>query len=454
MSTLNEIITFELESEHDFEHELEYNLTQKPQFSTPKIYNAKGDLSKRWYVYYSYRNPLTNKLVRQQNIYGQANQFKFKEDRFALLAVYRRRLIKLLKAGYNPYIDNTDFYYSTKDNESQKGLTTSNSKIGRENIPTSPIANNSPTPIAESKVFEEPKMTLQQAFDFSLKLKEKVVAERTLKDYTGRAKKLITWVKKKHPEVMTIDQLNKKVISLFLHDVLSTTSPRNYNNFRTDFSSLMQTLEDNDIIKSNPVKKIKALKTNPQRNKTYSLAKQTEIFDYLEVNDPVLLLFIKFISYNFLRPIEACRIRIKDINLEENTIQFVAKNSPLKTKRIPEILLKDLPDLSGLDGDLFLFTPDKIGGTWDTTEDNKRDYFSKRYKKVVKDHFQLGKNYGLYSFRHTFITKLYRALVKDSSPHEAKSRLMLITGHSTMSALEKYLRDIDAAIADDYSHLL
>ena len=136
MSTLNEIITFELESEHDFEHELEYNLTQKPQFSTPKIYNAKGDLSKRWYVYYSYRNPLTNKLVRQQNIYGQANQFKFKEDRFALLAVYRRRLIKLLKAGYNPYIDNTDFYYSTKDNESQKGLTSSNFKIGHENIST------------------------------------------------------------------------------------------------------------------------------------------------------------------------------------------------------------------------------------------------------------------------------------------------------------------------------
>jgi hypothetical protein len=30
---------------------------------------------------------------------------------------------------------------------------------------------------------------------------------------------------------------------------------------------------------------------------------------------------------------------------------------------------------------------------------------------------------------------------------------MLITGHSTMTALEKYLRDIDAELPEDYSHL-
>ncbi len=31
---------------------------------------------------------------------------------------------------------------------------------------------------------------------------------------------------------------------------------------------------------------------------------------------------------------------------------------------------------------------------------------------------------------------------------------MLITGHSTMTALEKYLRDIDAELPTDYSNLL
>jgi hypothetical protein len=60
----------------------------------------------------------------------------------------------------------------------------------------------------------------------------------------------------------------------------------------------------------------------------------------------------------------------------------------------------------------------------------------------------------MYSFRHTFITKLYRELRKSYSPFETKSRLMLITGHSTMTALEQYLRDIDAKLPEDYSHML
>jgi len=31
---------------------------------------------------------------------------------------------------------------------------------------------------------------------------------------------------------------------------------------------------------------------------------------------------------------------------------------------------------------------------------------------------------------------------------------MRITGHASMTALEKYLRDIDAELAEDYSELL
>jgi integrase len=216
----------------------------------------------------------------------------------------------------------------------------------------------------------------------------------------------------------------------------------------------MQVLYDNDIIKSNIIKQIPVLKAISKRNKTYTPEKEDEIFKYLEKEDKNLLLFIKFISYNLLRPIEVCRLRIGDIDLKNKQIRFKAKNSPLKTKIIPDLLIKELPDITNLKKELFLFTPDGIGGKWDTELRNKRDYYSKRFKRVVKDHFGLGADYTLYSFRHTYITKLYRYLVKDSSPFEAKSKLMLITGHASMSALEKYLRDIDAELPDDYSHML
>lgn len=257
-----------------------------------------------------------------------------------------------------------------------------------------------------------------------------------------------------HPEKKTINDLNKKIVTEFLNDVLDRTTARTRNNFRVDLSSIIQVLEDNDIVTNNFVKKIPVLKSIPERNKTYTIKMQEDIFKYLEVKDPILLLYIKFISYNLLRPIEVCRLKVGDLNLNTKTIQFKAKNSPLKTKIIPELLINDLPDLSKLNKELSLFTPEQIGGEWDATIDNRRDHFTKRFKTVIKDHFNLGNDHGLYSFRHTYITKLYRELVKNSSPHEAKSRLMQITGHSSMTALEKYLRDIDAELPADYSEMI
>ena len=55
---------------------------------------------------------------------------------------------------------------------------------------------------------------------------------------------------------------------------------------------------------------------------------------------------------------------------------------------------------------------------------------------------------------HTFITKIYEGLRKTLTPHETKSQLMLIIGHTTMLALEKYLRDIDVELPEDYSDLI
>lgn len=441
MSILNEFIIFEHQNEHILEHILEHNLSDKRKFSDPKIYNGKGDLKKRWYVYFKFRNPQTGKLQRIKNIYGKANQYSTKEGRLSILTRYRQRLLKLLKEGYDPFQDNTDLFLKNKKIASSKAPIS---------LPTKEIVVKKEVEVA----VEEPKITLRQAFDFSLKLKEKLLNDKTKQDYEYKINTFLKWLLKQHPEIKTIDQLNKKTVVGFLNYILMKNSARYRNNHRTCLSSLMQVLEDNESITTNFIKNIPILKSIPERNKTYSVEMQEKIFAYLEKEDPILLLYIKFISYNLLRPIEVCRVRIKDINLIDKTIQFKAKNTPFKTKIIPEILIMDLPDLSSINKDYFLFTPDKIGGQWDATINNRRDHFTKRFKSVVKKHFNLGADYGLYSFRHTFITKLYRELAKNMAPFHAKSTLMQITGHKTMDALEKYLRDIDAELPDDYSDLL
>lgn len=441
MESIYKLVTFDVENEHDLEHDLEH----KPLFSEPKIYDADGDLSKRWYVYFSFVNPETGKLKRMKNIYGKTNRYKTKESRYFLLRLYKRRLLKLLKEGYNPFEDNTAHHLKKINTTIKKPLETPNE--------AKEVLNGVQEASKETSKQEDKnqQLTPKKALEYAIKLKTNIVGERTLVDYKSRCDLFVKWVSDNFEDIKAIDQVDKKVVSEFLNHVQLKTSPRNRNNYRTCLSSMFQVLEDNDIIDKNFIKSINTLKTNPKRNKTYSEKQHQDIFEYLEAKDPHLLLFIKFVSYNFLRPIEVCRLQIKDINLESKTLQFQAKNKVLKTKLIPDILLKELPDLSKLEGDSLLFAPNSIGGDWETALNNRRGYFSNRFKKVVKEPFSLDKNYGLYSFRHTFITKLYRSLVVETSPFAAKSSLMQITGHTTMDALEKYLRDIDAELPKDYS---
>ena len=443
MLTITELVTFEFQNEHDLEHDLEH----KKKFSEPKIYDASGDLSKRWYIYFSYLNPKTGKMKRMKNIYGKANSQRTKENRYALLTLYRKRLVQLLKEGYDPYSDNTDFYY--RKTEAKVSETEIQFQSTSEPPKEVPFEAEKP----KSAVLDNG-MKIMDAFNYALALKSNIVQENTLNDYRNRCERFSNWISKEDSSIVTIDQIDKKLMSGFLNEIQLETSPRNRNNYRTCFSSIFQTLADNDMIETNFVAAIKPLKTVPKRNETYSEKEHLEVFKYLEEEDPIMLLFIKFISYNFLRPIEVCRLKIKDIDIATRTLQFKAKNAPLKTKIVPEILWNELPDLTQMDGDMLLFTPTSIGGYWDTKVINRRDYFSKRFKSVVKDHFGFGINHGLYSFRHTFITKLYRALATNLTPFAAKSSLMQITGHSSMDALEKYLRDIDAELPDDYSKLL
>ena len=385
-----------------------YDLEYKSQYSAPKIYDANGDLSKRWYVYYSYRNPATDKLERQTPIYAGVNKFKNLKERKNAIKILAKAVENILENGFNPYDEDS-------------------------------------VPVDETKNYSIP-----DAITFSLELKKNTLKDNSFRDYRIRIKSFEKWLLANGFENRYITSVNKKTIVTFLNSVLSTTSAKNRNNTRAILSMFFQSLEDNDIIPDNFVKKINVLKSNPERNKTYSSKQEVDIFNYLKSNDELMLLFIQFISYNHLRPVEVVRLQIKDVNVKDRRLYVRAKNKAVKVKIIPEILLSTLPNLDKFNPESYLFTPNGIGQDWTTNETDKRDYFSKRFKKV-KDSLGLGKDYGLYSFRHTFITKLYHEFAKNSTPFEAKSKLMLITGHETMVALEKYLRDIDAVLPEDYS---
>lgn len=77
--------------------------SSKNLYTEPKIYDGDGDLSKRWYVYFYYRNPATGKLVLQPPLYMGVNRLKTKSARIERLTINKTALHELLKKGYNPY---------------------------------------------------------------------------------------------------------------------------------------------------------------------------------------------------------------------------------------------------------------------------------------------------------------------------------------------------------------
>jgi integrase len=445
-------------------HDIVHDLPMKSNYSGPHIYTGNVDIkswstlskvdqknamSKEWYVYYSFRNPQTGKLVRQTNIKTGINSLKTKQERHKKLVKIKDNLLFLLKTGFSPYADNFELEKKTLNKFDAKINGTTIFPVIEEKKPQkAPVLKTPKRPAVSDN-----EKSIRESFQFGLKIKQNILGATSYSGFQGRINRFLTWLDQNGDSSDKISTLEKKTFINHLNYVLEKTSAVNRNNTRTDLSSLVQTLVDNEIMTDNYIKSINVLKSAPERNKTYSVSQEKDILQHIAKNDAVLLLYIQFITFNFLRPVEVNRLKIGDLDLEGKKLFVRAKNKVVKVKIIPQKIIDLLPDLSNMDPNHYLFTPTAIGAQWDAEENNRRDNFSKKFK-LVKDHFNLNKDYGLYSFRHTSITNLYREIRKAKTPNEAKSILMGITGHQTMEALEKYLRDIDAELPDDYSHLL
>lgn len=406
---------------HDLVHD--FAMKAKRRYTEPKIYSGGVKLSdwsrlsrkqkeealkKDWYIWYSYRDQ-TGKLKRLPNIKAYANTYHTKEERIAILEPLRKSLLELLERGMNPF--NARQY--------------------------------------DGELVENQEMDVGAAFDYVLAKKKVTQTHTSHSNYKGRLERFRKWLFDNGFENRFITSVNQFTVNKYLTQILLRTSAANYNNTRLDLSSFFGALAKENIITENFVLKIGKEDSKSKKNRTYSTDQESEIFEYMERHDPQLLLFVKFVSYAFLRPVEVCRLTVEDTRIKDRTFVLKTKTEAVKTKIIPEILLNELPDLSPYNRTDYLFTPWGIG-QWELAEDDKRHYFGKRFLKVKKA-LKLGKEYGMYSFRHTFITRLYNQMIKDKTPDEAESYVMLITGHTTRQALRKYLKDIDAYRPEDFS---
>ncbi|TWP23158.1 hypothetical protein ETU10_08665 [Apibacter muscae] len=389
---------------------------------TIKIYDAKGDVSKDWYIRWFLRDKESGKLVRQTNIKAGCNRLKTANERYTHL----RKIIMLMEYKLNKVLN---------EKEEVKKI--------------------------DESILDELHKTnysLEEAFNYFISIKTSSWSNVTLRDYKSVYKIFSTFLEKNKVDTSNVNNITRKYIIVFLNERHKETSARTRNNNQINLKAFWEFLKNEEICNKNILDGIPKVKTTAQTHKIYTPEQFDSIISEIEKIDNQLALYIKFVAYLFVRPVENCRILIGNIDMKHRTIVYKSKTKDQKVKYIIDLIYKDLEKIhiNKYDKDFNLFTPDGKPSLWIGKEESKRQYFTELYKDIIKSNpklisLGLTDNHDMYSFRHTGIMILYRSYRKTLSPFETKSKLMLITGHTTMSALEKYLRTIDAELPEDYS---
>ena len=210
-------------------HTIVHTFPMKNNFSKPKIYTGGLDislwnklskaekelaLSKDWYVYFKFRNPVTGKLTRQSNIKSGVNRLKTKEDRMIMLEKFQTKILFLLEQGFNPYQDNS--LLEEKLNGKKE--------LNKETEIKAPKKENIKVEIEVSSIEKtEKEKSIREAFEFGLSIKKNVLGKTSYSGFQGRINRFLNWLDENASTKDSISILTKKTIINYLNYVLENT---------------------------------------------------------------------------------------------------------------------------------------------------------------------------------------------------------------------------------------
>ncbi len=342
-------------------------------YTEPEIRTREGDLSKRWYVEFYCQNPHTKKMERFQ-LHCGVNRIKTKNKRRKELISWRDSYSDLLFSGWNPF---------TKEGMTLTALAT----------------NKQPIP-ALSAFKEVQDLKAEKSPD-------------TVRSYKSVINLFLKWLEKSHPESYAdLTSISKHTMRDYSKYMISQRqySPKTHNNhisvLTTFFTEFIDTL---DLIETNPCNGVKLLKIDKVSNVhiAFEANQVKQLREYLEIHDPELLLFQKFIYYFAIRPKELRLLKISAFDMIRGTVTIpgsIAKAGQTETIAIPIVFLPDLEQLH-LDRygpENYLFSPGGVPGTIPYS----KDVMNRRFKKV-RESLNIPAGYTNYGFKHTAADALF-----------------------------------------------
>jgi integrase len=394
------------------------NMRRKKILVSPHLCNRKGDLSKKWYVEMSQRNPQTNEMERRRfeildNI--NINSFSTADERQKFGTRIVADLRQKLDAGWTIFNDTTRVVYADQTQYAFEA------RVFKKHL-----ESNKNVPYWLSRYINE-------------QLKPSGLRPETIMTYTSRCRIFRLWLDANgyaHIDITAVD--NSKIIAFFIYlRNERKLSRRAYNSYAEILMAFFNFVIRQNGISVNPVH------TLPENCAVKDMGAERihrddlrRIYQILDSEDRQLALACRFEFFCGLRPgYEVRLLRVGDIDFREgySKVRVLAFNAKKKRRReviIPddfrEYLIKEW-QLHSYDKNLFVFG--KNG--FPEIKAVGKNTFRRRFNKI-RDRLNMPTEYKLYSMKHTGATML-------AEQGEPIINIRDHLGHTSIATTEHYL---------------
>lgn len=372
----------------------------------PQIFTANDDLQKRWFIYYSFRNPETGKMQRFK-VYGCINNQKTISKRYKEAEAIRNDILEKFRSGWSPFNDVNTLYSDS----------------------------------IQGKMYEDVRKcntTWEKVLMQYLSELKPTVRYGTYTTYKSKFNIFCKWLKIQGIQDNDISTTDDKLVKSFYDYLFNKRKLGNkmVNHYTRLFRKVSNDLMTQEIIFKNHFEKMpkyNQITITPQIIPDDILI---QIKEYFLKNDIQMWTICQFIFYCFIRPIELRFLQIKHLDLLTGWVTIpanIAKNKKTQKVIIPDHFIKYLIERNYhlADKECFIFSLTGFPDQNIVCKNYMFNHFDAMRKKL-----NLSKDYKFYSMKHTGGLKLYKS---GADPIEMKNQFR----HHSLDQMMQYLKALE-----------
>lgn len=373
----------------------------------PKIHNCGGDLSKKWFIYYSYRDHKTGKMHRFKHFKG-LHKIKDYHERMRVAEKVCEELDHKLRSGWSPFKDDSKAIYA--DQLQYQNIVRIYGNMRKSN-----------------KTFN----FYASKFIQSLQGLE----HETIGTYTSKLRIFAQWLDHLNLSDNDMSSIDNDLIIEFF-SFLNTNrkvSRVTYEKYKQLLYKVFEIAQKERKIYINPVQHLPVCKRENDQTPRPISRGDLDIFKKELRKDLQLWLSCQFEFYCYVRPGKELRtLKIGQIDFDAGNIMIsksVAKTDTDKILIIPDVFLKEIQWLRNYPRHYYVFSKEGKPGSVMLGRNNLRYRFVRIRKKL-----NMPEHYKHYSFKHTGNVEAERAGI---GPTERQAQ----NGHKYVSTTEIYTRN-------------